>query len=96
MGNIALFAPLLNNDLGADLSAYYYGDERNALDSLHSSVLHYAWVFTVMPLVAAVVLGLVQSVHEKNCETMAMAAKKEADLTVSASDNLLRNSINHE
>ena len=94
MGNIALFTPLVKNNLGLDLSEYSYLAE--GYDSLHSAMLHYIWVFTVMPLVAAVVLGLVQSVHEKNCETMAMAAKKEADLTVSASDNLLRNSINHE
>lgn len=59
-------------------------------------MLHYIWVFTVMPLVAAVVLGLVQSVHEKNCETMAMAAKKEAAQDLTPSDNLLRNSINNE
>ena len=30
-----------------------------------------------MPLVAGVVLGIVQGIHESNCEVMAKEAKKE-------------------
>ena len=90
-----MFTPLVNNYLGEDLTSYYDKYAIEAFKSLHSAMLHYIWVFTVMPLVAAVVLGLVQSVHEKNCETMAKAAKKE-EAETQGNDNLLRNSINHD
>ena len=53
------------------------------------------WVFLLMPLVAAVVLGLVQSVHERNCEVMAKAAKKEQAET-KGEEPMLRDSINYE
>ena len=58
-------------------------------------MLHYMWVFLLMPLVAAVVLGLVQSVHESNCEVMAKAAKKE-QAEAQGNEPMLHNSVNYE
>ena len=94
LANISLFVPLLNNYFGYD-SHSLESAERHLFKEYKEAMLHYMWVFLLMPLVAAVVLGLVQSVHESNCEVMAKAAKKEQAET-KGEEPMLRDSINYE